>query len=78
MIFSVAELLDDLSQVMGSSPGDVVNTGTTAGRRAGGKFPYLVAGDVDRGRDHVGLEVGQRSRRRGQAREGRPMDSRGE
>ena len=46
MIFSVAELIHDLSQVMVLEPGDLVNTGTPQGVALGGNFPYLVAGDV--------------------------------
>ena len=46
MIFSVAELLYDLSQVMVLEPGDLVNTGTPQGVALSGNFPYLVAGDV--------------------------------
>ena len=46
MIFSVADLLYDLSQVMVLEPGDLINTGTPQGVALGGKFPYLVVGDV--------------------------------
>ncbi len=46
MIFPVAELLFDLSQVMVLEPGDLVNTGTPQGVAMSGTFPYLVAGDV--------------------------------
>jgi len=46
MIFSVAELIYDLSQYMVLEPGDVVNTGTPEGVALSGRFPYLKAGDV--------------------------------
>jgi 2-keto-4-pentenoate hydratase/2-oxohepta-3-ene-1,7-dioic acid hydratase in catechol pathway len=46
MIFSVADLLYDLSQVMVLEPGDLLNSGTPQGVALGGNFPYLVAGDV--------------------------------
>ena len=46
MIFSVATLIRDLSQVMTLSPGDVVSTGTPQGVAMSGKYPYLQAGDV--------------------------------
>ncbi len=60
MIFTVAELLYDLSQVMVLEPGDLVNTGTPQGVALSGDFPYLVAGDiVEVGIDGLGR---QRSR----------------
>lgn len=46
MIFSVAELIWHLSQVMVLDPGDVVNTGTPEGVALSGRFPFLGAGDV--------------------------------
>ena len=46
MIFSVAELLYDLSQVMVLEPGDLVNSGTPQGVALSGNFPYLVTGDI--------------------------------
>ena len=48
MIFPVAEVVRYLSQFMTLYPGDVINTGTPRGRRAGpaGAKPYLRAGDV--------------------------------
>jgi 2-keto-4-pentenoate hydratase/2-oxohepta-3-ene-1,7-dioic acid hydratase in catechol pathway len=46
MIFPVAELIYQLSQVTVLDPGDVVNTGTPQGVALGGRFPYLVPGDV--------------------------------
>ncbi|HVK21891.1 MAG TPA: fumarylacetoacetate hydrolase family protein [Actinokineospora sp.] len=46
MIFSVAELVYQLSQVTVLEPGDLVNTGTPEGVAVGGRFPYLRNGDV--------------------------------
>lgn len=46
MVFSVGEILRDLSQYMALEPGDVVNTGTPQGVALSGRFPYLVAGDT--------------------------------
>ncbi len=48
MIFSVAELIWDLSQYMVLEPGDVVNTGTPEGVALSGRFAYLSPGDVVR------------------------------
>ncbi|WP_163507560.1 fumarylacetoacetate hydrolase family protein [Fodinicola acaciae] len=46
MIFSVAQLVYDLSQYLVLEPGDLVNTGTPEGVALSGRFPYLAAGDV--------------------------------
>jgi 2,4-diketo-3-deoxy-L-fuconate hydrolase len=46
MIFSVAQLVYDLSQYLVLDPGDVVNTGTPEGVALSGRFPYLRPGDV--------------------------------
>lgn len=46
MVFTVAELIYQLSQVTVLEPGDVINTGTPEGVALGGRFPYLVPGDV--------------------------------
>jgi 2-keto-4-pentenoate hydratase/2-oxohepta-3-ene-1,7-dioic acid hydratase in catechol pathway len=46
LIFSVAELVVDLSQYMVLLPGDVINTGTPEGVALSGRFPYLAEGDV--------------------------------
>jgi len=46
MIFPVAEILFQLSQVMALDPGDLVLTGTPEGVALSGRFPYLSAGDV--------------------------------
>jgi 2-keto-4-pentenoate hydratase/2-oxohepta-3-ene-1,7-dioic acid hydratase in catechol pathway len=46
MIFSVNELVCDLSQYLVLEPGDIVNTGTPAGVALSGSFPYLEDGDV--------------------------------
>lgn len=45
MIFSIADLLVDLSNVMRLVPGDVVNTGTPQGVAFSGHFDYLAPGD---------------------------------
>lgn len=46
MIFSVAQLIHDLSQYLVLEPGDVVNTGTPEGVAMSGRFPFLKPGDV--------------------------------
>lgn len=46
MIFSVEQIVHDLSQYMALEPGDVVLTGTPEGVALSGRFPYLQAGDV--------------------------------
>lgn len=46
MIFSVAELVRDISQYMTLDPGDIVNTGTPEGVALSGRFPYLTPGDT--------------------------------
>jgi 2-keto-4-pentenoate hydratase/2-oxohepta-3-ene-1,7-dioic acid hydratase in catechol pathway len=46
MIFSVAEVIYQLSQVTVLEPGDVISTGTPEGVALGGRFPYLAPGDV--------------------------------
>lgn len=46
MIFSVAELIYQLSQVTVLDPGDVINTGTPRGVALGGNYPYLAPGDA--------------------------------
>ncbi|MEW9522110.1 fumarylacetoacetate hydrolase family protein [Streptomyces tubercidicus] len=46
MIFDVATLIYQLSQVTVLDPGDVVNTGTPEGVAVSGRFPYLAEGDV--------------------------------
>jgi 2-keto-4-pentenoate hydratase/2-oxohepta-3-ene-1,7-dioic acid hydratase in catechol pathway len=46
MIFSVAQLVRDLSQYVRLDPGDLVNTGTPEGVALSGRFPYLGVGDV--------------------------------
>ncbi|HEY0168221.1 MAG TPA: fumarylacetoacetate hydrolase family protein [Jatrophihabitans sp.] len=48
MVFSVAELIWQLSQVTVLEPGDVLNTGTPAGVALSGRFAYLSPGDVVR------------------------------
>ena len=46
MIFSVATLIHELSQVTVLEPGDVINTGTPQGVALSGNYPYLAAGDI--------------------------------
>ena len=46
MVFTVAELIHNLSQYLVLEPGDLVNTGTPEGVAMSGRFPYLVAGDI--------------------------------
>jgi 2-keto-4-pentenoate hydratase/2-oxohepta-3-ene-1,7-dioic acid hydratase in catechol pathway len=46
MVFSVAELIYQLSQVTVLEPGDIVNTGTPQGVALSGRFPFLVPGDT--------------------------------
>jgi 2,4-diketo-3-deoxy-L-fuconate hydrolase len=46
MVFSVAELIWDLSQYMVLEPGDLISTGTPEGVALSGRFPYLKVGDV--------------------------------
>ena len=46
MVFTVAELIYQLSQVTVLEPGDVINTGTPQGVALSGRFPYLVPGDA--------------------------------
>ena len=46
MIFSALTIVHHLSQYTVLEPGDVINTGTPQGVAAGGKYPYLEAGDV--------------------------------
>lgn len=46
MIFSVDQIVCDLSQYLVLEPGDVILTGTPEGVAMSGRFPYLQAGDV--------------------------------
>lgn len=46
MIFSVTDIVRDLSQYMQLEPGDIICTGTPEGVALSGRFPYLQAGDV--------------------------------
>jgi 2,4-didehydro-3-deoxy-L-rhamnonate hydrolase len=46
MIFSVHDLVWDLSRYLVLEPGDLVNTGTPQGVALSGRFPYLTDGDV--------------------------------
>ena len=46
LLFSVAQLIFELSQYMVLEPGDLVNSGTPEGVALSGRFPYLAPGDV--------------------------------
>ncbi len=46
MIFTVAQIVADLSRHVHLAPGDVINTGTPQGVALSGRFPYLRSGDV--------------------------------
>lgn len=48
MIFSVAEIIVDLSRYMVLEPGDLILTGTPEGVALSGRFPYLNDGDIVR------------------------------
>jgi len=48
MIFSVAEIVKELSGFMVLGPGDIINTGTPQGVAASGRFPFLLPGDTVR------------------------------
>ena len=55
MIFSVGQLVWDLSQYLVLEPGDIVNTGTPEGVAMSGRFPYLRVGDrLEVGIDRLG------------------------
>jgi 2-keto-4-pentenoate hydratase/2-oxohepta-3-ene-1,7-dioic acid hydratase in catechol pathway len=45
MVFSVAQLVYDLSQYLTLEPGDIINSGTPEGVAMSGRFPYLQVGD---------------------------------
>lgn len=60
MVFSVAEIIRDLSNFMVLSPGDVISTGTPEGVALSGRFDYLRRGDV------VELEIDGLGRQRQQ------------
>jgi len=66
MISGVAQLVYDLSQYLVLEPGDLINTGTPQGVALGGRFPYLVAGDV------MDLEIDGLGRQRQTLAQGRP------
>jgi len=52
MVFSVGQLIADLSNYLVLEPGDLINTGTPQGVALSGRFPYLKIGD----RVEVGIE----------------------
>lgn len=58
MIFGVAELVYQLSQLTVLDPGDLINTGTPEGVGLSGRFPYLRDGDV------ITLEIDKLGRQR--------------
>jgi 2,4-diketo-3-deoxy-L-fuconate hydrolase len=66
MVFSVAQLIFDLSQYLVLDPGDVLNTGTPEGVALSGRFPYLMAGDV------MELEIDRLGRQRQRIRPAQP------
>lgn len=68
MVFSVAEIIRDLSQYMALDPGDVVNTGTPQGVAVSGKFPFLAPGDTVT----IGIDGLGEQRQRVIAHEGAP------
>ncbi|WP_226533552.1 fumarylacetoacetate hydrolase family protein [Microbacterium paraoxydans] len=45
MIFSVLQIVHELSQYLVLEPGDMINTGTPQGVALSGRFPYLQDGD---------------------------------
>jgi 2-keto-4-pentenoate hydratase/2-oxohepta-3-ene-1,7-dioic acid hydratase in catechol pathway len=62
MIFSVAELIYQLSQVAVLDPGDLVNTGTPQGVALSRRYPYLPGDVIDLEIDGLGRQrqtVGQ-------------------
>ncbi|RCK68624.1 FAA hydrolase family protein [Desertihabitans brevis] len=64
MVFSVADLVRDLSRYMTLEPGDLILTGTPEGVALSGRFPYLAPGDV------VELEIDGLGRQRQSYRSG--------
>jgi 2,4-didehydro-3-deoxy-L-rhamnonate hydrolase len=63
MVFTVAELIYQLSQVTVLEPGDLVNTGTPQGVALSGRFPYLAPGDT------IDMEIDGLGRQRQQVRQ---------
>lgn len=63
MIFPVAELIYQLSQVTVLDPGDVINSGTPQGVALAGRHPYLSPGDV------IDLEIDGLGHQRQQVRQ---------
>jgi 2,4-diketo-3-deoxy-L-fuconate hydrolase len=57
MVFTVAEIIHNLSQYVLIEPGDLINTGTPQGVALSGRFPYLKSGDVmELGIDGLGTQ----------------------
>lgn len=58
MVFSVGQLVMDLSKYLVLEPGDLINTGTPQGVALSGRFPYLKIGDrVEVGIDGLGSQA---------------------
>jgi 2-keto-4-pentenoate hydratase/2-oxohepta-3-ene-1,7-dioic acid hydratase in catechol pathway len=66
LIFSVSQIIYDLSQYMVLEPGDLINTGTPQGVALSGRFPYLAPGDV------VECEIDNLGRQRQEVVQGKP------
>jgi 2,4-diketo-3-deoxy-L-fuconate hydrolase len=66
LIFSVSQIIYELSQCMVLEPGDLINTGTPQGVALSGRFPYLAAGDI------VECEIDGLGRQRQSVGQGRP------
>jgi 2,4-diketo-3-deoxy-L-fuconate hydrolase len=57
MVFTVAEIIHNLSQYVVLEPGDLINTGTPQGVALSDRFPYLKSGDVmELGIDGLGTQ----------------------
>jgi 2,4-diketo-3-deoxy-L-fuconate hydrolase len=67
LLFSVSQLIYELSQYMVLEAGDVVNSGTPEGVALSGRFAYLVPGDV------VECEIDGLGRQRQEFSQGRPL-----
>jgi len=58
MVFSIGQLVMDLSEYLVLEPGDLINTGTPQGVALSGRFPYLTVGDrVEVGIDGLGSQA---------------------
>ena len=63
MVFDVAHLIWDLSQVTVLEPGDLINTGTPEGVALSGRFPFLRDGDI------IDLEIDELGHQRQRVRQ---------